>query len=72
MFLELLVATALTVLRTTAEQLLDECLAALGAVTRVLDTGVYDLFVYGKRVFRCLSEGQLSTEEFVGDDAEGP
>lgn len=72
MFFELLVATALAVLGTPTEQFLDECLAALGTVARVLHTGVYDLLVDGKRVFRCLSKGQFSTEEFVGDDAKGP
>lgn len=59
-------------LRTTTQQLFDEGLAALGTVSRVLHTRVNDLFVNGKGVFRRLSEGKLSTEEFVGDDAEGP
>jgi hypothetical protein len=70
--LELLVAAALPVLRTAAEQLLDEGLAALGAVARVLDARVDDLFVYSEGIFRGLSEGQLPAEQLVGDDSQRP
>jgi hypothetical protein len=70
--LQLLVPTALTVLRTAAQQLLDEGLAALGTVPRVLHARVYDLLVDRKRVLGGLSEGQLPANELVGDDAEGP
>lgn len=62
MLLELLVPAALPVLRTAAQQLLDEGLAAFGAVPRVLDARVDDLLVDREGVFRGLSEGQLPAE----------
>ena len=70
--LQLFVPAALPVLRTAAQQLLDERLAALRAVPRVLHARVYDLLVDGKWVLRGLAEGQLAAEQFVGDDSERP
>lgn len=72
MLLELLVPAALPVLRTAAQQLLDEGLAAFGAVPRVLDARVDDLLVDREGVFRGLSEGQLPAEQLICDDSQRP
>jgi len=72
MFFELFKASSDPVLGTFVQHFFNKGFAAFRTISRIFDAHIDDLLVYCKRIFRVLTKGKLSTDNFICQNSKRP